>query len=121
MNRLILSIVFACCLCSCSRASLYSGGGADLGSVVEFSQWPPLAKGVAGYNIYMSEEPKGKFVQVNGSPISSGKIVIPKLEKGKDYYFQMTAVTAAGLEGKPSRVIVRKAFELKPGQTKPAR
>jgi hypothetical protein len=119
MRKLGISILLAGFLFGCNKASIYSGGPPDFGAVVELNQWPPLPKGVAGYNVYMSKTAAGKFEKINDTPVTGGKVIVPKLERGKDYFFKMTAVTAAGAESVPSRVITHKAGYLSDGVVKP--
>jgi hypothetical protein len=97
----------------------FSGAGQNFVAVVEFAQWPPLPAGVIGYNLYMAERPDGKFEKVNDQPISGGRMVIPNLESGQDYYFKMSSVGKSGQEGRQGGAFKRKAGPLQAGQTRP--
>lgn len=107
--RLILAF---CCLSLLATACDKNGNkfammSPDNGGVLEFPKWPPLGKGVAGYNLYVAEAQKGPFEKINEEPITGGTMMVPHLKYGTDYYFYLTSQGENGVESRPGGVFKR--------------
>ena len=60
---------------------------------------------VAGYNVYRSTAPKGGYLKVTASPLPGTSFLDTAVAVGTTYYYKVTAVNAAGSEGKQSAVV----------------
>ena len=78
----------------------------------------PWPRGVAGYNLSMSEAASGDYEKINDTPVTGGNLIIPDRELGKTYYFKLSAVGTNGKEGRQGQVMLRKAS---PAQEQPSR
>lgn len=94
-----------------SKGNKFAGMRPDYQGIVEFNQWPPRPKGVAGYNLYMAEASDKPFEKINDIPVTGGRILVPYLDPGQTYFFKLSYVMADGREGKPGRPFTRKAAE----------
>lgn len=118
-SRPSMHMALAKAMCILAMAGITAGCGKgnkfsmanDFRGVVEIAAWPKLSPGVAGYNLYMSEEQNGKFEKINDLPITGGKTMIPYLDPGRDYWFKLTSVGTKGGESKPGGAWKRKAVE----------
>ncbi|HTB21881.1 MAG TPA: fibronectin type III domain-containing protein [bacterium] len=87
---LCLAATLACT--ACSSASAFRGGN-NMQGVVKLGPFPKQAASVAGYNLYLSENPGGPFQKINDEPVLGySSLMVPYLKAGQVYYFRMTAV-----------------------------
>lgn len=92
----------------------------DQGGIIEFPKWPPLAKGVAGYNLYIAEKAAGPFEKLNEEPITGGTMMVPHLKYGTEYCFYLTSQGENGVESKPGGVFKRSTPQDPHAPAKPA-
>ena len=64
--------------------------------------WDAVA-GAAGYNIYRAAESHLNYLKINDMPVTSGQYLDDDVSAGGVYYYVVTAVDGAGLEGNRSR------------------
>jgi hypothetical protein len=66
--------------------------------------WSAPAGSVAGYNLYISDKEKGGLHKANDAMITGLSFLVTGLDKGKTYYFVLTAFTTDSppVESKPS-------------------
>src|SRR5258708_1554259 len=93
----------------CSEANKFSAMRPEYVGQVDLPAWPPLPKGVAGYNLYLAPKADGPWEKINDIPITGGKMMVPYLEPGTDYFFRLTSVSAKGAESRPGGAFKRKA------------
>jgi len=61
--------------------------------------WDPVPEAqVVGYNVYRSGEPGRGFARVNPVPVKEPRYTDTAVERGKTYYYRVTAVNAGGAE-----------------------
>jgi fibronectin type 3 domain-containing protein len=53
---------------------------------------------VIGYNVYRSETAGRDYRRINASPLSDPRYTDTSVERGRTYYYRVTAINAAGLE-----------------------
>jgi fibronectin type 3 domain-containing protein len=58
--------------------------------------------GVAGYNVYRGAQPGGEYERINAAPVPEPRYTDVGVEKGKTYFYRVTAVNAAGVESEYS-------------------
>lgn len=63
-----------------------------------YLRWEKAAE-VSGYNVYRTEIPHGFYERVNPEPVRSDHFVDTGVPSGRVFYYAVTAVDAAGLEG----------------------
>jgi len=97
----------------CSEGTKYSAMRPEYGGQAEFPTWPPLQKGVAGYNLYLAPKPEGPWEKINDFPITGGRMLVPYLQPGTDYYFRLTSVSSSGKESRPGGAFKRRAVASK--------
>jgi hypothetical protein len=93
----------------CTRPDKFTVMKSDYRGRVELASWPALAKGVAGYNLYLAPKADGPWERINDQPITGGHMMVPYLEPGVEYCFRLTSVSSAGVESRPGGVFKRKA------------
>jgi Peptidase family M28 len=64
--------------------------------------WDAVA-GAAGYNIYRAAETHLNYIKINDIPVTSRQYLDDDVSAGGIYYYVVTAVDGAGLEGNRSR------------------
>lgn len=109
MRKIFLALALLPLLYACASGSKYSAMRPEYGGQVEFPQWPALQAGVKGYNLYLSANGKDTWEKINDTPISGGKMMVPYLEPGVEYYFRLTSVNEKGQESRPGGAFKRKA------------
>ncbi len=98
---------------ACNQANAFKTARPDMGAGVEIGPFPQAPKGAMGYHLYMADKANGNFERVSDTPVlGRGKVVIPHLKAGHEYFFRMTTVASndAYKESAPSAVFSRKAI-----------
>jgi hypothetical protein len=113
MRKLFLAAALMAVIAGCSEGGKYSAMKPEYGGEVLFPTWPPLAKGVAGYNLYLASQAAGPWEKINDSPITGGHMLVPYLQPNTDYYFHLTSVGTNGLESRPGASFKRRAVAAK--------
>jgi hypothetical protein len=111
MRKFVLAALVLGFFAGCSEGNKYSAMRPEYGGAVEFPTWPPLAKSVAGYNLYLAPKPDGPWEKINDTPITGGKMMVPYLQPGQDYYFRLTSVGKNGMESRPGGAFKRRAAQ----------
>ena len=106
---MILAVMVLGLVWGCSEANKFSAMHPQYKGKVDFPTWPPLQKGVAGYNLYLAPKVEGPWEKINDLLITGGKMMVPYLEPGTEYYFRLTSVGANGRESRPGGAFKRKA------------
>lgn len=114
MKKIFLAAAALLIFSACSEGNKYSAMRPEYGGQAEFPSWPALQKGVAGYNLYIAQAAAGPWEKINDSPITGGRMMVPYLEPGREYFFRLTSVNAAGVESRPGGAFKRKAVASKP-------
>lgn len=109
MRLFVMAAVVAGLSFGCGEAGKYSMMKPEYGGQVEFPTWPPLAKGVVGYNLYVAPAAAGPWEKINDSPIAGGRMMVPYLEPDKEYFFRLTSTNDKGQESRPGGAFKRKA------------
>ncbi len=60
------------------------------------------SSGVVGYNVYRSNVLRGSFSKIVASPVSGTEYTDTSVQAGLEYYYEVTAVNANGVESNPS-------------------
>jgi hypothetical protein len=69
---------------------------------VDLSWSASSSSGLAGYNVYRSVSSGSGYSKMNSSPITATSYADNTVKSDTDYYYEVTAVTTAGVESKPS-------------------
>ena len=109
MRLLILAALALSLGPGCAEGGKYSMMKPEYGGQVEFPTWPPLQKGVAGYNLYVAPAAAGPWEKINDFPITGGRMMVPYLEADKEYFFRLTSTNDKGQESRPGGAFKRKA------------
>lgn len=109
MRTLVLAALVLGFAAGCSEGNKFSAMHSEYGGVVDFPTWPALAKGVAGYNLYLAPKDAGPWEKINDLPITGGRMLVPYLQPDVEYYFRLTSVSASGAESRPGGAFKRKA------------
>ncbi|MCD6050647.1 MAG: apu 3 [Verrucomicrobia bacterium] len=73
---------------------------------VVFLDWDTsLEDDVAGYHIYRSTKPDGRFTKVNRKPVTASELELPGSRSPQKYFYAVTAVDRAGNESPRSAAI----------------
>jgi hypothetical protein len=113
MRTLAMAALVIGLLVGCTEGNRYSAMKPEYGGQVELPTWPPLAKGVAGYNLYLAPQASGPWEKINDTPITGGHMLVPYLQPNTDYYFRLTSVSPSGLESRPGAAFKRRAVAAK--------
>jgi hypothetical protein len=113
MRRMILAVLVMGLAAGCSEANKFSAMHPEYKGQVDFPTWPPLQKGVAGYNLYLAPKAAGPWEKINDLPITGGRMMVPYLEPGTEYFFRLTSVSSNGRESRPGGAFKRKATSSK--------
>ena len=76
-----------------------SGAGTLAGSHSVTLGWTASTSVVAGYNIYRSAGSGGPYTKLNSSAVAQTSYTDSTVQAGDTYYYMITSVTAAGVEG----------------------
>ena len=69
--------------------------------------WESSTTGAAGYNVYRSTSPLGKFARLNSSPIAAALFSDKSVSDGTTYYYRIMAVDPSGGQSSPVNAIAR--------------
>jgi Abnormal spindle-like microcephaly-assoc'd, ASPM-SPD-2-Hydin len=69
---------------------------------VDLSWTPSTTSGLAGYNVYRSTTSGSGYTKIVSKPITGTTYADNTVAANTDYYYEVTAVTTAGVESKPS-------------------
>jgi hypothetical protein len=109
MRKLFFMLCLLGLAAGCAQSNKYSAMRPEYGGQVEFPQWPALPQGAAGYNLYMAAKAEGPWEKITDIPITGGRMLVPYLDPGKEYFFRLTSVAKGGAESRPGQAFKRKA------------
>jgi thiol-disulfide isomerase/thioredoxin len=95
------------------------GADAKASGYLEVSGWPAPQGNIAGYHLYMSDQPSAGYKKININPVTSTAFTVSGVEVGKTYYFVITQVTKDGVQSRPSQPFTKVAGAAPSPQTVP--
>ena len=91
-QKVVLILILVVAMLACAQSSNVPRPEVKL-------TWDPVpGEDIEGYNVYRSEEPGGGYESVNLEPIAEPEYTDTTVERGKTYYYRVTAVNTAGVE-----------------------